>query len=82
MYTIRKSISPSANLRNQYNEILKPCCEDTVSISYDNYQNLKARIELLELLAEADEDVTNERVSPIKDTFNDLQAILEGKLNS
>ena len=42
MYTIRKSISPSANLRNQYNE----------------------------------------RISPIKDTFNDLQAILEGKLNS
>lgn len=92
MYTIRESIRPSADLRNHYNEISKQCREekeaviitvngrgDTVSISYDEYQNLKARIELLELLAEADEDVANERVAPIQDTFNDLRAMLKGK---
>lgn len=92
MYTIRESIRPSADLRNHYNEISKQCREekeaviitvngrgDTVSISYDEYQNLKARIELLELLAEADEDVANGRVAPIQDTFNDLRAMLKGK---
>ena len=92
MYTIRESIRPSADLRNHYNEISKQCREekeaviitvngrgDTVSISYDEYQNLKSRIELLELLAEADEDIANGRVAPIKETFSDLRAMLKGK---
>ena len=46
-----------------------------VSLSYDEYKS----IELLELLAEADEDVAYGRVSPIQDTFNDLRAMLKGK---
>lgn len=92
MYTIRESIRPSADLRNHYNEISKQCREekeaviitvngrgDTVSISYDEYQTLKSRIELLELLAEADEDIANGRVAPIKETFSDLRAMLKGK---
>ena len=37
---------------------------------------MKARIELLEILAEADEDVKYERVAPVKDTFDDLRDIL------
>ena len=41
-----------------------------VSLSYDEYKSMKSRIELLELLAEADEDVAYGRVSPIQDTFN------------
>ena len=65
MYHIRESIRPSADLRNHYNEISKQCRE--------------SRIELLELLAEADEDVAYGRVSPIQDTFNDLRAMLKGK---
>ena len=52
---------------------------DTVSLSYDEYKSMKSRIELLELLAEADEDVAYGRVSPIQDTFNDLRAMLKGK---
>ena len=59
---------------------------DTVSLSYDEYKrsydeykSMKSRIELLELLAEADEDVANGRVSPIQDTFNDLRVMLKGK---
>lgn len=40
---------------------------------------MKSRIELLELLAEADEDVAYGRVLPIQDTFNDLRAMLKGK---
>ena len=38
---------------------------------------MKARIELLEILAEADEDVKYGRIAPIKDTFDDLRSILE-----
>lgn len=52
-----------------------------VSLSYDEYKSMKSRIELLELLAEADEDVAYGRVSPIQDTFNDLRAMLKGKQN-
>ena len=32
------------------------------------------------MLAEADEDVAYERVSPIQDTFNDLRAMLKRKI--
>ena len=42
---------------------------------------MKSGIELLELLAEADEDVTNGRVSPIQDTFNNLRTMLKGRYN-
>ena len=41
---------------------------------------MKSRLELLEILAEADEDVRSGRVAPIQDTFDDLRAMLkEGK---
>jgi prevent-host-death family protein len=92
MYHIRESIRPSADLRNHYNEISKQYREekeaviitvngrgDTVPLSYDEYKSMKSRIELLKLLAEADEDVLNGRVSPIQDIFNDLRAMLKGK---
>jgi prevent-host-death family protein len=89
MFTIQESIRPSADLRNHYNEISKQCREqkeaiiitvngrgDTVSLSYEEYRRIKARLELLEILAEADEDVQNGRVAPMKDTFDDLRALL------
>ena len=89
MLTIQESIRPSADLRNHYNEISKRCREDneaviitvngrgdTVSIAYEEYKRLKARIELLEILAEADEDVKLNRTAPIKDTFDDLRKML------
>ena len=56
-------------------ECIRPS-EDTVSLSYDEYKRMKARIELLEILAESDEDVKYERTAPIKDTFDDLRNIL------
>ena len=90
MQGVRESIRPSADLRNHYNEISKQCREgkeaviitvngrgDTVSLSYEEYQNMKSRIELLEILAEADEDVRCGRVAPIKDTFDDLRKMLK-----
>ena len=90
MYALQETIRPSADLRNHYNEVSKQCREnneaviitvngrgDTVSISYEEYKRLKARIELLEILAEADEDVKYGRVAPIKDTFDDLRSMLK-----
>lgn len=89
MLSIAETIRPSADLRNHYSEISRQCKEDrqaviitvngrgdTVSISYEEYKNLKARMELLELLAEAEDDVQNGRTMPISDTFDDLRAIL------
>lgn len=90
MITLQETIRPSADLRNHYSDISKQCREqkeaviitvngrgDTVSISYEEYKNMKARIELLEILAEAEEDVKNGRVAPISETFNDLRAMLQ-----
>jgi prevent-host-death family protein len=90
MLALQESIRPSADLRNHYNEISKQCKEnkeaviitvngrgDTVSISYEEYKNMKARIELLEVLAEAEDDVKNSRIAPITDTFDDLRKMLQ-----
>lgn len=90
MISLQETIRPSADLRNHYSEISKQCREqkeaviitvngrgDTVSISYEEYKNMKARIELLEILAEAEDDVKNGRVAPIRETFNDLRALLQ-----
>lgn len=65
--SLQESIRPSADLRNHYNEISKQCKEnkeaviitvngrgDTVSLSYEEYKNMKARIEMLEILAEVE----------------------------
>lgn len=38
---------------------------------------MKARIELLEMLAEAENDVKNGKVAPVSETFNDLRKILQ-----
>ena len=94
MQALKERIRPSADLRNHYNEISKQCREereaviitvngrgDTVSLGYEEYNRMKARIELLEILAEAEEDVSARRVAPIVDTFSNLRAILKGRNN-
>ena len=67
VYHLREFIRLSADLRNHYNEISKQCRDD-------NY--MKSRIELFEMLMEAEEDVAKGRVSSIQDTFNDLRTKL------
>ena len=94
MQALQERIRPSADLRNHYSEISKQCREgrevviitvngrgDTVSLGYEEYNRMKARIELLEILAEADEDVNAGRVAPMEDTFHSLRTILEEKRN-
>jgi prevent-host-death family protein len=92
MLTIQEVIRPSADLRNHYNEISRQCREekeaviitvngrgDTVSLSYEEYKRMKSRIELLEILAEAEDDVHHGRTAPVSDTFSDLRAMLQGE---
>lgn len=90
MFPFNETIRPSADLRNHYSEISKRCREekeiviitvngrgDTVSLSYEEYKRMKARLELLETLAESEEDVKYGRVSSVKDTFYDLRKDLK-----
>lgn len=94
MYRLQEKIRPSADLRNHYNEISKQCREDkeaviitvngrgdTVSLGYEEYTRMKSRIELLELLAESEEDVRFGRIAPVKETFDDLRKILKERTN-
>ena len=90
MIYYQESIRPSADLRNHYSEISRQCREgreaviitvngrgDTVTLSYEYYKKLKARLELLEILAEAENDVLNGRVAPIEETLSDLRKMLK-----
>ena len=79
MHALQETIRPSADLRNHYSEISKQCREeneaviitvngrgDTVSLSYEEYKRTKSRIELLEILTEAEDDVKNGSVAPVR----------------
>ncbi len=90
MLHLKETIRPSSDLRNHYSEVSRECREeneaviitvngrgDTVSLSYEEYQRMKSRIELLETLAEAEDDVKNGRTAPMKDTFDNLRDLLQ-----
>ena len=92
MITFRETIRPSADLRNHYNEVSRQCRDnreaviitvngrgDTVSLAYEEYMRIKARIELLEILAESEEDVKFGRTDSVQSTFDDLRSLLEGE---
>ena len=90
MLALQETIRPSADLKNHYNEISKQCREgneaviitengrgDMVSLSHEQYKRMKARIELLEMLSEAEDDVKNGRLAPVSETFDDLRRKLQ-----
>lgn len=92
MATLAESIRPSADLRSRYNEISRLCREgreaviitvngrgDTVSLGYEQYQQMKAKIELLEMLSEAEDDIREGRVAPLQETFDALRAELRSR---
>ena len=85
MKTLQERIRPSADLRNHYNEISKQCREDgeaviitvngrgdTVSLDYEEYKRMKARLELLEILAEAEEDVALDKLEILENQILSL----------
>ena len=86
------TIRPSADLRNSYNEISKQCREtreaviitvngrgDTAVLGLQDYKQMKAELELLRTLAEAEDDVQNGRVGSMRKSFDDLRESLENR---
>lgn len=89
MTALAENIRPSADLRSKYSEISRQCRDertaviitvngrgDTVLFGYEQYQRMKARIELLETLGEAEEDVRRGRVASMQKSFDALRAEL------
>lgn len=87
-------IRPSSDLRNHYNEISKQCREertpviitvngrgDTAVLGLQDYYQMKAELELLRTLSEAEEDVAAGRVAPARQMFSDLRAELMTRKN-
>lgn len=84
-----ETIRPSADLRNRYAEIAKICREtrkpvyitvngrgDTVLLGIAEYEQMKSELELLKMLAEAEEDVVHGRVAPVEETFSSIRESL------
>lgn len=85
-----ENIRPSAELRNKYNEISNLCKEtrepvyitvnghgDTVILSLEQFNQMQSELELLKMLSESEDDVRNNRVKPVTDTFNDIRKKFE-----
>jgi len=84
---------PSADLQNHYAEISRPCKEekgpvfvtvngrgDTVLLGLAQYNQMKAELELLRMLAEADDDVRAGRIAPAQESFDSLRASLKERV--
>lgn len=83
-------IRPSADLRNRYSEISKECREnrqpisitvngreDTVIMGAQDYRQMAAELNLLRMLAEAEDDAAHGRTAPIEDTFSGIRKSLQ-----
>ena len=88
------NIRPSADLRNKYNEISKQCREtreaviitvngrgDTVVLGLQDYKQMKAELELLRTLAEAEDDVQSGKVGSMQESFDNLRESLVKRKN-
>ena len=86
METIRSSF----DLRNKYPEISSLTREskepvfitvngrkDTVIMGHVQYGEMKTKLELLKMLAEAQADVDNERTASVENTFLDIRKVLK-----
>lgn len=91
---MEEMIRPSADLRNHYSEISKACREtrqpvvitvngrgDTAVLNLQDYRQMNAELELLRMLADADEDVAAGRVAPIQETFDGIRQQLLSRKN-
>lgn len=91
-----EAIRPSSDLRNHYSEISKQCHEernpviitvngrgDTAILGLQDYYQMKSELELLRTLAEAENDVVNDAVAPIRNTFDEIRkSLLERKADA
>jgi prevent-host-death family protein len=80
------TIRSSADLRNNYNEMVRICREyrepvfitkngqgDSVLLSIEQYNHLAGRQELYRLLDEGMEDVKNGNVRPYREAMSDIR---------
>lgn len=91
-----EAIRPSSDLRNHYSEISKQCHDernpviitvngrgDTAILGLQDYYQMKSELELLRTLAEAENDVMNDAVAPIRNTFDEIRkSLLERKADA
>ena len=90
MGILRETIRPSSDLRNKYLEISKTLQlkgeaaiitvngrGDTVSLGYNTYNMLKAKIELLSSLIEGQNDIIHGRTTTVEEAFNSIDNMLE-----
>ena len=79
-------IRPSSDLRNKYKEISSICKEkkkpvfitvngrgDTVLLDIEEYEKMQEELEMYKILAEAEEDIENNRVYPIENLFTKIE---------
>ena len=52
------------------------------AVWFGAYSQMKAELELLKTLAEAEDDVKNDRLAPIQHAFDDLRDSLLGRKNT
>ena len=78
-------IRPSSDLRNKYKEISSICKEkkkpvfitvngrgDTVLLDIEEYEKMQEELEMYKILAEAEDDIENNRVYPIENLFTKI----------
>ena len=79
-------IRPSSDLRNKYKEISSICKEkkkpvfitvngrgDTVLLDIEVYEKMQEELEMYKILAEAEDDIENNRVYPIENLFTKIE---------
>lgn len=82
-------IIPSADLRRNYSDVSRLCHEerrpvivtvngrgDTVILGIQEYEQMKAELELLRMLSEAEEDVSQGHIAPMRETFDEIRKSL------
>lgn len=90
MGILRETIQPASDLENNYAEISKALQYndeaaiftvdgrgDTVSLSYEAYNLMKAKIEILESLLEGSEDIIEGRVTDAETGYAEIAKMLD-----
>lgn len=87
---LRETIRPSSDLRNKYPEVSKSLQlhdeaaiitvngrGDTVSLGYNTYNSLKAKITVLASIVNGQADIIEGRTKPVEKTFKDIRTMLD-----
>ena len=80
------NIRPSSDIRSHYAEVARSCREerrptvltvngrgDTVLLSIEDWEEMQAKLDLLETLIASGRDIAEDRVAPLSFTLSDLR---------